>query len=33
LSEEYSYMQLKLNVGLRDIDFDVTNSQYSFGRF
>jgi hypothetical protein len=33
LSEEYSYMQLKLNVGLRDIDFDVANSQYSFGRF
>jgi Protein of unknown function (DUF1571) len=33
LSEEYSYSQLKLNVGLRDIDFDVSNSQYSFGRF
>jgi hypothetical protein len=33
LSEEYSYMQLKLNVGLHDIDFDVSNSQYSFGRF
>jgi Protein of unknown function (DUF1571) len=33
LSEEYSYVQLKLNVGLRDIDFDVANSQYSFGRF
>jgi len=33
LSEEYSYLQLKLNVGLRDIDFDVSNSQYSFGRF
>ena len=33
LSEEYSYSHLKLNVGLRDIDFDVSNSQYSFGRF
>ena len=26
LIEEYSYMHLKLNVGLRDIDFDVSNS-------
>jgi hypothetical protein len=33
LIEEYSYIHLKLNVGLRDIDFDVTNSTYSFGRF
>ena len=33
LLEEYSYMHLKLNVGLRDIDFDVANSAYSFGRF
>jgi Protein of unknown function (DUF1571) len=33
LAEEYSYMNLKLNVGLHDIDFDTTNPQYSFGRF
>jgi hypothetical protein len=33
LAEEYSYMNLKLNVGLRDIDFDVANPNYSFGRF
>ena len=33
LTEEYSYIHLKLNVGLRDIDFDVANSMYSFGRF
>jgi Protein of unknown function (DUF1571) len=33
LTEEYSYINLKLNVGLRDIDFDVSNSAYSFGRF
>ncbi len=33
LTEEYSYWHLKLNVGLRDIDFDATNSAYSFGRF
>jgi Protein of unknown function (DUF1571) len=33
LTEEYSYIHLKLNVGLGDIDFDVTNSTYSFGRF
>jgi hypothetical protein len=33
LTEEYSYIHLKLNVGLSDIDFDVTNSTYSFGRF
>ena len=26
LLEEYTYMHLKLNVGLRDIDFDVSNS-------
>jgi len=32
LTEEYTYMNLKLNVGLRDIDFDVANSAYSFGR-
>jgi Protein of unknown function (DUF1571) len=33
LTEEYNYANLKLNVGLRDIDFDVSNSAYSFGRF
>jgi hypothetical protein len=33
LVEEYSYLDLKLNVGLRDHDFDPGNQQYSFGRF
>jgi hypothetical protein len=33
LVEEYSYIDLKLNVGLVDIDFDTCNPQYSFGRF
>jgi hypothetical protein len=33
LVEEYSYIELKLNVGLGDIDFDIANRQYSFGRF
>jgi hypothetical protein len=33
LVEEYSYLDLRLNVGLRDQDFDPTNRQYSFGRF
>ena len=33
LVEEYSYIDLKLNVGLGDIDFDAANRQYSFGRF
>jgi hypothetical protein len=33
LLEEYTYMHLKLNVGLRDIDFDTSNAEYSFGRF
>ena len=32
LVEEYSYAQLKLNVGLQAIDFDVSNSEYAFGR-
>ena len=31
--EEYSYRDLKLNVGLSDIDFDVSNKDYAFGRF
>lgn len=33
LAEEYTYSQLRLNVGLRDKDFDVANRAYSFGRF
>ena len=33
LTEEYSYGDLKLNVGLQEIDFDVANTAYSFGRF
>ena len=33
LAEEYSYIDLKLNVGLGDIDFDTCNRLYSFGRF
>jgi hypothetical protein len=33
LVEEYSYLDLRLNVGLHDHDFDPANQQYSFGRF
>lgn len=33
LVEEYCYSNLKLNVGLRDLDFDITNAEYAFGRF
>jgi hypothetical protein len=33
LVEEYTYMNLRLNTGLTDRDFDPTNKQYSFGRF
>lgn len=33
LVEEYSYMDLKLNTGLDDRDFDPGNRAYSFGRF
>jgi hypothetical protein len=33
LVEEYSYLDLKTNVGLRESDFDPANKQYSFGRF
>jgi hypothetical protein len=33
LMEEYTYMNLRLNVGLHDRDFDPSNHQYSFGRF
>jgi hypothetical protein len=33
LLEEYAYIDLKLNVGLTDHDFDPNNRGYSFGRF
>jgi Protein of unknown function (DUF1571) len=33
LMEEYTYMNLRLNVGLRERDFDHNNAQYSYGRF
>jgi hypothetical protein len=33
LVEEYTYLNLKLNAGLRDLDFDIANPEYSFGRF
>jgi hypothetical protein len=33
LVEEYTYLDLKTNVGLRDHDFDPSNKHYSFGRF
>ena len=33
LVEEYTYADLTLNVGLRDLDFDVSNADYDFGRF
>jgi hypothetical protein len=33
LVEEYTYLNLKLNVGLTDADFDADNARYSFGRF
>jgi hypothetical protein len=33
LTEEYTYLKLRLNVGLSDIDFDTANPDYSFGRF
>jgi outer membrane lipoprotein-sorting protein len=32
LVEEYSFLDLKTNVGLRDCDFDPSNERYSFGR-
>ena len=31
--EEYTYMNLRVNVGLKDRDFDPGNKQYSYGRF
>jgi hypothetical protein len=30
LKEEYTYMNLKLNNGFTDADFDVRNPQYGF---
>jgi hypothetical protein len=33
LVEEYTYSDLKLNVGLGDVDFDISNADYEFGRF
>lgn len=33
LLEEYTYTNLKLNIGLTDLDFDVSNTNYAFGRF
>jgi hypothetical protein len=33
LVEEYTYTDLRLNVGLGDADFDVSNADYAFGRF
>lgn len=33
LTEEYTYTNLRLNVGLDDRDFDATNPAYAFGRF
>ncbi|MFI5460534.1 MAG: DUF1571 domain-containing protein [Isosphaerales bacterium] len=33
LQEEYTYLNLKLNVGLKDLDFEASNTAYSFGRF
>ena len=31
--EDYTYGDLRLNVGLSDLDFDVSNGNYAFGRF
>jgi hypothetical protein len=33
LVEEYTYTDLKLNIGLGDVDFDVSNADYAFGRY
>ena len=30
LLEEYTYMQMKVNVGLGDVDFDIKNPAYNF---
>ncbi len=33
LVEEYTYAELKTDVGLSDLDFDAANPRYAFGRF
>lgn len=33
LMEEYTYMNIRVNSGLKDRDFDPNNAQYSYGRF
>jgi len=33
LVEEYTFMDLRINTGLKDRDFDPANNHYSFGRF
>lgn len=33
LVEEYTYKDLKINVGLTNLDFDARNPAYKFGRF
>jgi hypothetical protein len=33
LVEEYTYADLKTDVGLTEIDFDAANPRYAFGRF
>jgi len=33
LVEEYTYLDLRTDVGLTDRDFDPRNAAYSFGRF
>jgi hypothetical protein len=33
LVEEYTYADLKTDVGLTDLDFDASNPRYAFGRF
>lgn len=33
LVEEYTYLNLRLNPGLREVDFDPRNKAYSYGRF
>lgn len=33
LQEEYTYVDLRVNVGLTDSDFDPNNRSYSYGRF
>ena len=33
LMEEYTYSDLRVNVGLTPRDFDPANKSYSFGRF